>query len=242
VEQRLHSLHAIASQAAVAVGTTMLCIDRAQRLAVQEERVRIARDIHDTVSQSLFGIVFTLNGCLKLLPGDVEAVIPELERVQRVAEEARLEVRRSIMDIWPSEITSTQFVVDLRKYTSQVCQAEDLPIHFDVNGDMTCLSSRARRSMYRIAQEALANIARHAGATEARVSLEVDGQRARLEVLDNGHGFDPERAQAREVDREHFGLRGMQARAASLGGDCQIDSRPGGGTTIVVDIPVSAGV
>jgi signal transduction histidine kinase len=129
-----HSLQAIANQAAVSLGATMMCIDRAQRLAVQEERVRIARDIHDTVSQSLFGIVFTLDGCLKLLDEQPDIVALELRRVLKVAEETRAEVRKSILDIWPSEMTAGSFVTDLQKFAADICQVGDLQMAFDVDG------------------------------------------------------------------------------------------------------------
>lgn len=238
-EQMAHfqSLEAIANQAAVTLGTTMMCIDRAQRLAVQEERIRIARDIHDTVSQSLFGIVYTLDGCLKLLPGQPEAVRPELERVLAVAEETRAEVRKSILDIWPSEMTAESFVADLSKYAAGICQAIDLELDFHVSGDFAGLSPRARRSLYRISQEAMANIAHHSAATQAQICLDVTAGRALLTVRDNGRGFEPEQVMRREYSREHFGLWGMQERALSLGGTCEVHSQPGAGTSIVVDIP-----
>ena len=235
---RLQSLEAIANQAAVSLGTTMLCIDRAQRLAVQEERIRIARDIHDTVSQSLFGIVYTLDGCLKLLPGQPEAVAPELQRVLAVAEETRVEIRKSILDMWPSEMTAELFVADLRKYVTAICQADDLQIDFNVSDGFSRLSSRARRGLYRISQEALANIAHHASAAKAQVCVEVVAERAMLSVRDDGRGFEPEMALKRAYGREHFGLWGMQERAMSLDGACEINSRPGAGTSIVVDIPI----
>jgi signal transduction histidine kinase len=236
---RLQSLEAIANQAAVTLGTTMMCIDRAQRLAVQEERVRIARDIHDTVSQSLFGIVYTLDGALKLLPERPELAGPELERVLSVAHETRSEIRKSILDIWPSELTAEQFAVDLRKYADNICQAEGLAIDFSVHGDFARLSPRARRSLYRISQEALANVAHHARASNAQVCLDVGDQRAMLSVRDDGQGFEPDLAMQREYNRERFGLWGMRERALSLGGHCEIQSQPGAGTTVIVDVPVS---
>ncbi|MGD8586070.1 MAG: GAF domain-containing sensor histidine kinase [Chloroflexota bacterium] len=235
---RLQSLEAIANQAAVSLGTTMLCIDRAQQSAVQEERIRIAHDIHDTVSQSLFGIVYTLDGCLKLLPGQPEAVVPELQRVLAVAEETRAEIRKSILDMWPSKMTAELFVDDLRKYVSGICQADDLKIDFNVSEGFSRLSSRARRGLYRISQEALANIAHHASAGAAQVCVEVAADRAMLSIRDDGRGFDAEVALKRAFGRDHFGLRGMQERAVSLNGACEINSRPGAGTSIVVDIPI----
>jgi signal transduction histidine kinase len=236
---RFQSLEAIANQAAVSLGTTMLCINRAQRLAVQEERIRIARDIHDTVSQSLFGIVFTVDGCLKLLPDQPEVVEPELRRVLAVAEETRAEIRKSILDMWPSEMTAQLFVADLRKYASNICQADELQIDFNISEGFSRLSSRARRGLYRISQEALANIAHHALAKRAQVCVEVAAERAMLSVRDDGRGFDPEVALKRAYGRDHFGLWGMQERARSLDGSCEINSRPGAGTSIVVDIPIA---
>ncbi|MFQ5433248.1 MAG: GAF domain-containing sensor histidine kinase [Anaerolineae bacterium] len=238
---RLRSLESIASQAAVAVGTTMLCIDRAQRLAVQDERLRIAQDIHDTVSQALFGIVYTLDGSLKLLPQHPDKVIPGLERALRAAQETHDEVRQSILNIWPTEITAVSFADGLRKYTADICRADGLQLDFKINGDFERLSPQVRRGLYRIAQESLANAAHHANAGQATVSLEVMNDQARLIVLDNGCGFDPNTELAREYDREHFGLRGMQERAATLRGVCEFNSQPGAGTAIVVDIPVQGG-
>jgi signal transduction histidine kinase len=236
---RLRSLESIASQAAVAVGTTMLCIDRAQRLAVQDERLRIAQDIHDTVSQALFGIVYTLDGSLKLLPHQPDRVIPGLARALRAAEETHNEVRQSILNIWPSEITAVSFADGLRKYTADICRADELQIDFKINGDFARLSAQVRRGLYRIAQEALANTAHHANADQATVSLEVMSNQARLIVVDDGDGFNPKTELAREYDREHFGLRGIQERAATLNGICEFNSQTGAGTAIVVDIPIS---
>ena len=236
---RLATLNAIASQAAVAIGTTILCINRAQHSAIQEERMRIARDLHDTVSQSLFGIVYTLDGSLKLLPQQPEAAKPELERALKTAEQVRAEIRHSILDIWPSELTTERFTADLQKYFQDTCHVDDLTLTFDVRGQFSKLSSQARRSLYRIAQESLANIARHAAATDARVCVEIAQGRAKLVVRDNGRGFEPAAALTEEYGREHFGLRGIQERTNSLGGECHIFSHPNEGTSIIVDIPIN---
>jgi len=237
---RLESLRAIASQAAVAVGTTMLCIDRAQRLAIQDERIRIAREIHDTVSQSLFGITYSLDACLKLLPGQPDTVQAELASLHRLAQATREELRQSILDLWPSELTAERFANDLRRYVTGVCRASELDLALDVHGDFGALSARAKRSLYRIAQEALNNVVRHARASRAKVCLDVLNGEATLAVRDDGRGFDPQVALARELDREHFGLRGIRDRAASLSGTSEILSRPGAGATILVTIPVES--
>ncbi|MDX1613141.1 MAG: histidine kinase [Candidatus Promineifilaceae bacterium] len=235
---QLASLRAIANQAAVTLGTTMMCIDRAQRLAIQEERIRIARDIHDTVSQSLFGIVYTLDGSLKLLPQKPEAAIPELQRALNVAEETRAEVRKSILDIWPAEMTAERFVTDLRKFAEGVCLAVDLSIDFELSGDFNRLSSHFRRNLYRISQEALANVAHHAQAHHAQVCLNVDAEQAVLTIRDDGRGFDVRRALGHAQTRERFGLWGMRERALSMGGTCEFVSREAVGTTVLVEVPL----
>lgn len=234
---RLHSLQAISGQAAVALGTTLLCIDRAQRLAVQEERNRFARELHDTVSQSLFGIVFALDGLGKLLPGQPEAVKTELEQVKAVAESTRVQMRQSILDMWPSTLTPETFEADLRRFVEQMCRAEDLQLAVEVRGAFSQLSPLRQRSLYRIAQEALTNVVKHAKASRADVTLEVGGSQAALSVCDDGRGFDPAAALAREHNREHFGLKGIAERAAALGGAAEFQSAPGRGSAVVVRIP-----
>jgi len=234
----LASLRAIAGQAAVALGTTMLCIDRAQRLAVQEERIRFAREIHDTLSQSLFGIVYALDGLGKLLPGQPEVVKAELEQIKQVTEDTRAQVRQSILDLWPSALTAEVFQSDLRRFVGQFCRQDELQLDIRVRGDFAALSPRRQRGLYRAAQEALTNVVKHAGAQHAEVRLEVDGGRAFLSVRDDGRGFDPAAALARERDREHFGLKGIQERISALGGTCAFESQPGNGAAVVVSIPV----
>jgi signal transduction histidine kinase len=238
----LDSLRAIASQAAVALGTTMLCIDRAQRLAIQEERMRFARELHDTLSQSLFGIVYALDGLGKLLPEQPDVVKVELEEVKQVAEEARAQIRQSILDIWPSALTAEIFQTDLRRFVGQFCRLDELRLDISLRGPFAALSPLQKRVLYRVAQEALTNVVKHAHARQAEVCLDVDDEQARLVVRDDGRGFDPVAAFARERDREHFGLKGIQERASALGGACMIESQPGGGTQVTVSIPIAAHV
>jgi signal transduction histidine kinase len=235
---RLNSLQSIASQAAVAVGTTMLCIDRAQRLAVQDERIRIAREIHDTLSQSLFGMSYALDACMKLLPGKPEQVKGELASITHLAETARSQLRESIMDIWPSEITAESFVSDLRKYVREHCRSDGLELETTINGDFKHLPARTRRDLYRIAQEAITNITRHAKATQASVCMKVNHDETLLAVRDNGRGFEVASVLARERDREHFGLRGIEERAARLGGTTEFLSQLGAGATVLVELPI----
>lgn len=236
---RLQSLQAIASQAAVAVGTTMMCIDRAQRLAVQDERLRIAQDIHDTTSQTLFGLSYALNACAKLLPDHPGQVKAELENLGEMAETARAQVRQSILNLWPTAITAERFTADLQKFAREHCRVDSLNLAIEVRGGFQQLSPGARRGLYRIAQEAITNVTQHADASQVSICLDVQLGEALLTVRDDGRGFDPAPALARERNREHFGLRGIQERADALGGVAEFLSQPGTGTTVMVTLPLN---
>ncbi|MBI4771528.1 MAG: hypothetical protein HY784_14240 [Chloroflexi bacterium] len=163
----------------------------------------------------------------------------ELTGLAALAETARGQLRQSIMDIWPSEITAESFAADLRRFLSEHCRSDDLALTVNVGGDFQRLPARVRRGLYRIAQEALTNTAHHAGASATSVCLQVAEGQALLQVRDDGHGFDPALALARERDREHFGLRGMQQRVAALGGQIEFLSQPGAGATVLAIVPVA---
>jgi signal transduction histidine kinase len=236
--QREDVITMVANQAALALGTTILCIDRARRLAVETERNRIARDIHDTVAQSLFGITYSLDACINMLPAKAEDVKKELIDLKTLASSAHDEVRRSIFDLWPSALTMDLFMADLDNYISSCCRPRSFSIVFNHHGDFDSLPSGLRRTIYRMTQEALANSARHSGANSARVCLTIAEHEVVLDVSDQGRGFDPTVALSRSRNREHFGLHGIQERARALGGDCEIISQPDAGTRIMINLPI----
>ena len=236
--ERENTLMTVANQAALALGTTILCIDRARRLAVETERNRIARDIHDTVAQSLFGIVYSLDACITMLPQQADDVKNELIELRSLASGAHDEVRRSVFDLWPSALTIELFMADLTNYISGCCRPRSFSIIFNHHGDFNSLSSGLRRTIYRMAQEALANSARHSGANSARLCLTVTEREVFLDISDQGKGFDLAIALSRSQNREHFGLHGIQERARAMGGDCEIASQPNAGSRIMINIPI----
>ena len=238
--KQLKALDAIARQTAVSLGMMMTRLRRAKESAKQEERTRIALDLHDTISQSLFGLVYTLQGSLKLLSSNPQAIKPELEWALATAEDVRQKIRATIHNMWPEDLTAEKFEDDLRTYTADVLQATDLKITFDIRGEFNTLSPPARRSMYRICQESLTNIVHHAAAHQSRICVDVADGRARFILRDDGRGFEPTIAMAQTHEEDHFGLRGMRERAAALGGTCEIYSQPHAGTSIVIDIPANA--
>jgi signal transduction histidine kinase len=237
---QLKALEAIAQQTAVSLGMMMTRVRRAKESAIQEERTRIALDLHDTVSQSLFGLVYTLQGTLKIFSEDPQAIRPELEWALTTAEDVRQRIRATIHNMWPEELTAEKFEEDLRTYTVDVLQATELEIAFDIRGEFNTLSPPARRGMYRICQESLTNIVHHAAAHQSRICVDVADGRARFILRDNGRGFEPSLALAQTYQEDHFGLRGMRERAAALGGTCEIYSQLNAGTSIIIDIPANA--
>ena len=235
-DERWPILTSLVSQAAVALGN----IDHARRFAVEQERNRIARDIHDTVAQSLFGIVFTLDACTKLLPKHADMVKEELIELRNVADKVRQQVRQSVMDLWPTELTKEQFKLDLEKYVKHCCPAHIFHVDYNIDGDFDTLSPALRRGLYRVCQEALSNAAKHSGTDSARVYVYIDQNEVNLSIRDKGTGFDTKPALLRERDREHFGLKGMKERIEFLGGTCDILSQLGYGTQVFVRIPLNS--
>ncbi|HEX9921754.1 MAG TPA: GAF domain-containing sensor histidine kinase [Anaerolineae bacterium] len=227
-------LTSLVSQAAVVLGT----LNRTRRLAVERERNRIARDIHDTVAQSLFGIVFSLDACAKMLPDQVEIVQQELVDLRHLADQVRHEVRQSILDIWPSELTQEKFKADLSQYVTHYSPDHVFCVDFTIEGDFDGLPALVRRTLYRVCQEALANAARHAGVDTARVTLHVEPEAVSLSVRDKGRGFEPRLALTRERNRERFGLQGMRERTDALHGSCDILSQAGQGTQVLIRVPL----
>jgi signal transduction histidine kinase len=237
-KERENILMTVANQAALALGTTILCIDRARRLAVETERNRIARDIHDTVAQSLFGIVYSLDACITMLPQKADDVKNELIELRALANNAHEDVRRSIFDLWPSALTIELFTADLTNYISNCCRPQTFSVIFNNSGDFNSLSAGLRRTIYRMAQEALANAARHSGAQSARLCLNVGEDQVYISIADEGRGFDPSVALSRSLNREHFGLHGIHERAHAMGGNCEIISKTNEGTRILIELPI----
>ncbi|NJN43665.1 MAG: GAF domain-containing sensor histidine kinase [Anaerolineae bacterium] len=237
-EEKITVLKLVASQAAVAIGTTMMCIDRARQLAIEQERNRIARDMHDTIAQSLFGFAFSLDACQEMLPENVEQVKTELGELVHTANQVRSQVRQSIFDLWPSSLTLERFQADLQSYASQCGQNRKFQVQFQASGDFERLPPALRRNLYRVTQEAVANTIHHAGVDKGQVTLTVEPHEIVLQILDDGKGFDPEKALARSYNREHFGLHGIAERIKAMGGECHFQSYPGKGTNILIQIPL----
>lgn len=230
--ERLQLLERFSLHAAEALAGVRLCVERAQRLAIEAERNRISVEIHDAVVQSLFAMTCALEGVASKVERGEPGAAAELQRLQRVAEKTLTQLRRSIHDLWPGELLERQFVRDLREHVADFAEvAGGLELDIDVRGHLTSLTAEVRRGLFRVAQEALNNVIRHAQASRARVCLDATGDPVVLTIQDDGHGV------ATAHLEESLGMVGMRNRLASLNGSLEVTSAPGIGTTIRASIP-----
>ncbi len=226
----LRLLSTIAYQVGIAIERARLAEESA-RLARAEERSRIAREIHDTLAQSLTAIALHLEGALRSLEGSPERARSLLERALGVARESLEEARRSVLNLRAAPLAGKPLPEALAALGRRLTAETGVRVHVEAPAGGS-LPLPVEAELYRIAQEALANVGRHAGATEAKITLRAAPRRVRLSIHDNGHGFTPQASPGTRL-----GIVGMRERAQLLGGWLRVTSAPGRGTTVTASIP-----
>jgi nitrate/nitrite-specific signal transduction histidine kinase len=234
----LDLLQHVASHVAVMIGGIQAVVGRAQRLAVEEERNRIALEIHDAISQQLYGITYTIGACIRQLPERPEVVREQLLYLMPQAQQAAQALRRAIFDLWPSDLDAARFKDELVGYLEEIAPQPRPQLFMQVDLAFDTLPTLIRRQLYRIAQEALNNVVKHAAARQAKLTVLRQGAEVVLRIADNGQGFDPAEALADGTSRGNYGVISMRERAEALGGQLRIDSIIGEGTTITVMLPL----
>jgi PAS domain S-box-containing protein len=233
-QQHASLAHALAYQAAVALENAWL-YGQAQELAVLLERQRLARELHDSVTQSLYGIVLGTRSARALLHRDPGKLDKLLDNVHAQAETGLTEMRTLIFELRPEILEIEGLVTALKKQVEAVQIRHELEIVTEL-GEEPRLSFLSKEALYRIAQEALHNVVKHANATAVKLQLSEDSSKGVagmvLEVSDNGVGFHPQQSFP-----GHLGLQSMRERLARLGGTLEITSAPGEGTCIRASIP-----
>jgi signal transduction histidine kinase len=222
--ERTRLLNAVGSQTALAMRHAHL-LARERDQAVVAERNRIARDLHDAVSQTLFAANLVAGALTKdpSLSGPSKQQVQTLERLNRGA---LAEMRMLMFELRPDAIEGTRLAELVQHATAALEARGAINIHSDIDSSEPPAAQRAH--VYRVAQEALSNVARHSAATEVYVSWKVSAPgHGLLTVRDNGHGFD-----TAEAHPGHFGLENMGERATQLGGELKIESTPGAGTRV----------
>jgi signal transduction histidine kinase/ligand-binding sensor domain-containing protein len=207
---------------------------KAQFAAVLADRGRIARDLHDTLAQSVVGISAQLQAIKTLLFSAPQAAAEHLDLAVEMVRHTLVEVRRSVWDIRSQALENADLAAALSETARQLSAAA--PIRFQVTGTPRPIPKAIENHLLHIGQEALSNAIKHAEATNIELDLAFEGPRVVLGVRDDGRGFDSERPLGDQ--QGHFGLIGMRERVQKLGGQLSIRSAPGRGTEVVAAVPV----
>ena len=199
-----------------------------EEAVVSAERERIARDLHDAVTQSLFmasSIAETLPQIWERKPDEARRGVDELRWLTMGA---LAEMRNMLIELHPTALTERTLGVLLKQLTDGLMARTQMPVTISVAGDCS-LPDEVQIALYRIAQEALNNIIKHALASRAILRLDCTPERVQLSIQDNGEGFDPG-----AIGSDHMGVSNMSERAQAIGAEFRLDSEPGQGTKIAV--------
>ena len=215
----------------------------AREIKVQEEeRRRIARELHDEAGQSLTGLIMSLDALEQTIPPDGR----ERDRLRRYLTEARdiasgtlQEIRRVIFDLRPTLLDDLGLAAAVDWYAKTSLSKAGIQPVVRASGLDTRLPQQLEVALYRLVQEAVANVIKHSYARQCTVALAANDGTVETIVEDDGRGFDPDKIG--RAGEEHLGIVGMQERVRSLGGRFAIDSRPGGGTRVHIRIPLTSG-
>ena len=222
---------AIARQAAVGIENARLH-ERARRAAVLEERQRLARELHDSVTQSLYSIGLYAEAANRAMSQrEAEPSLRNVREIGETAQEALGEMRLLLFQLRPQHLEEQGLAQALQSRLRAVEARAGLNVEFDCAANQR-LPAETEHELYRLAQEALNNVVKHAHARRVGVRLHIAAQTAKLDIVDDGIGFDPSCSGA-----GGFGLSSMRERAAHLGGVLHVESARGSGTLVRVEVP-----
>ena len=205
-----------------------------RELSVLDERNRLARDLHDAMTQTLFSLRLTLETAASTIGADPAGAARHVADASALVEATFRELRTLVFELRPPSLEADGLAETVRKHLDIVGRAHGLAVRVTTVGDRRPPAG-VEAAIYRIVQEAVTNVVRHARATTIEVRLSVDDRLARVQISDDGIGFDPG---ARSIRTRHLGLTSMRERAQAAGGTCTVESAPGAGTTVLVEVPV----
>ncbi|MCQ4627826.1 sensor histidine kinase [Corynebacterium sp. CCUG 65737] len=225
-------------------------VDTQEALALKEreagvvqERQRLAHEIHDTVAQSLSSIQMLLHAAERDLMStglereELASPLRRIEVARHSASDNLAETRAMIAALTPAPLSETSLPEALERIAGSFAQAGEMDITVDVDGQPRQLPMRVEAGLLRIAQGAVGNVVKHSGASMARVTLTFAPDEVRLDVVDNGQGFDVDALPERPSGLGHLGLDAMRTRARELGGELIIESAPSGSTALSIVVP-----
>ena len=198
----------------------------------EEERARVARDLHDEVNQSLTGLLLRLEAAREKAPPELAA---ELAEIRALANKAMQELLALARQLRPTALDDLGLAAALAGHVRELASQTQIETEFQANGELASMPQDVQLVVYRVAQEALANAARHSGADRIEVGLERRGDQVELTVADDGTGFTFDQAS------RGLGIGGMRERALLVNGDVQVESRPQVGTRVRLRVPLGVG-
>ena len=236
--RHMNLLSVLSSSAALIVRNAQLYAWSEEKV-ISEERARIAREIHDGLAQDINFMLMriqTLQTAQQL--GRAIDLPKELEQLNQTLRRDVREVRQTIFALRPVEIETLGFVPALEKFVTDFGAANDLHIHLQVRGDAAWLAPKLQSALYRLVQEALNNVRKHAHAANVWIDLEFRADAVTLVVRDDGTGFDMIKALDAARGRGSVGILQMRERSERAGGNFEIETAEGRGTTVRVELPV----
>jgi len=210
--------------------------------AQEAERQRIARDLHDETGQALTAIGMGLRGLSTALTNNRsrDQIIKTLRHLETLSADSLHELQRLIADLRPSHLDDLGLPAALRWYAGKVQERSDLKVKVEIEGDEVLITSALKIAIFRIVQEALNNITKHAQAKDVYIQLKYQPKDVVVSVRDDGVGFDLDMVRMSRARRPSLGLAGMRERAALLGGEVYIQSSPGQGTLVEARLPLQS--
>jgi two-component sensor histidine kinase len=206
---------------------------RNQFVLLLKERARLSREVHDTLLQSMFGVALECDALHTAAAPHAPELRERLQRLRRRVEADIRDARQSIWNLRSSRLEHQGLAPALNEVGRQLFESTLVDYRFELDGAPREMAPEAEEQLLRIGSEAMSNVVRHAKASDVIVRLSYHEQGVTVTVIDNGQGFDPQRAGA----DGHIGLETMQERASLIGGALRVDSTPGQGTTVTADVP-----
>src|SRR6267143_943432 len=232
--QELELVQALARQLSLAIQLTRLA-EQGKQSAVLEERNRMARDIHDTLAQGFTGIIVQLEAAEDIFRENADGASAHILRAKSLARESLAEARRSVWALRPRVLEASDLAGALRHLANELIKGTRMEVKFSAWGAARRLPPETENNLLRIGQEALTNVLKHAQASMVGVELAFEEESVQLSILDDGQGFDPEV----KTTGRGFGLVSMRERARAIGGELTLLSRAGGGTQVLVAVPLA---
>jgi signal transduction histidine kinase len=205
--------------------------------AQESERQRIARDLHDETGQALTAIGMGLRGLSGKLGNRNKDALVTLHKLETLTADSLKELQRLMTDLRPSHLDDLGLSAALRWYAGRISEHTSISVRVDIHGEERDLDDALKITIFRIIQESLNNIIKHAQASNVNIHVAYEEKNVRINVWDNGLGFDLDEAKQRRTSRPSLGLAGMEERAALLSGTVTVQSRPGYGTEVEAVIP-----